>query len=568
MSDVGIRLTMTENASSIAPKISESLRGISQAGEDMKEALELGDLEEKYKSFADRVDKLHDVQKESQRITTQQALAGRARGVQAPIGRVPEEIMKTTAGAVQRVGATGDVTEAAPGILGTIKGMLSAAGPAEMIAGAAIGVTAAGGLIANALSKQYEKVMPEMMDLTAIMGELGGTVKETSDSFGTTMKEASSAASKFGYSLEVGAGVMRTFAEVAGVGRGEAAAGAGGVMAYARGMGVTPGALARIQAMGTRFGQGNVLGAGLGGLEAAGMGRGQYTEFLNATLNIFEEGLSRGIVKGWTDITATQAWIANLGDAFKGQYGLNLYRKMEGAVTGATALENETNVVIYRAVKRLLGGKANYLDVLKEMETEMTEEKFTAIIEEIRGYTGGIRVDMVEWIRSIFGTSVTTTEKLLDAFESGNLKVAIKELKAPVADSPELKLLGVQEEIREKLREVGKEILPMKAGIIKSAEFLIKIFHNIAVEDEEERTRRETREAENISEVLERAPTMRGRGGGRAAAENIIIRPRTGEETIESESTKDLIEAIKNNMKSTQDLTEEMKKPTEIETEH
>ncbi|KKM68284.1 hypothetical protein LCGC14_1462490, partial [marine sediment metagenome] len=35
MADVGIRMTMTENVSSIAPKISESLRGISQAGEDM-----------------------------------------------------------------------------------------------------------------------------------------------------------------------------------------------------------------------------------------------------------------------------------------------------------------------------------------------------------------------------------------------------------------------------------------------------------------------------------------------------------------------------------------------------
>ena len=44
MADVGINLKMTETVSSVAPKVSESLRNISQAGQDMNDALQLGDL--------------------------------------------------------------------------------------------------------------------------------------------------------------------------------------------------------------------------------------------------------------------------------------------------------------------------------------------------------------------------------------------------------------------------------------------------------------------------------------------------------------------------------------------
>jgi len=564
MSDVGIRLTMTENASSIAPKISESLRGISQAGEDMKEALELGDLEEKYKSFADRVDKLHDVQKEGERITSQQALAGRARGAQAPIGRAPEEIMKTTAGAVQRVGGTGDVTEAGPGILEQLKKMLSAAGPVGMAAGAVVGVTAAGALIANALAKQFEKVMPEMMDLTAIMGELGSTSKETSDSFKATMEEASGAASRFGYSLEVGAGVMRTFAEVAGVGRGEAAAGAGRVMEYARGMGISPGALGRAGALGARFGQQETLGYAYGGLQAAGMGKGQYQEFLNATLNIFEEGLSRGIVKAIPEIATTQAWIGQMGEQYQGQYGLNLYKKMEGTMAGATGLQAEKDVVLYRAAQRALGGEAGELEVMKSLERGPNQSFMKAVGEIVKETTGGVMIDSVRMLKSIFGVGYTQASDLAELLKSGKFMEAVKIVEPPDAVSREKDLLTAQEDMRENIRIVGAEIVPMKVAMVESAGTLVEILKNIAVEDEEEKIRRETRETEAMAEVLERAPRMRGRGGGPGAAEDIAERSRIGEETIDSDM-KDLTEAVRENTKSVQDLDEEMKKGTEFE---
>ena len=54
MADVGINLTMTENISSLAPKMVDSLRSMGQAGQDMQDAMDLGDLEAQYKSFSDR----------------------------------------------------------------------------------------------------------------------------------------------------------------------------------------------------------------------------------------------------------------------------------------------------------------------------------------------------------------------------------------------------------------------------------------------------------------------------------------------------------------------------------
>jgi len=561
--DVGLRLSMTENVSAVAPKISDSLRGISEAGEDMKDALELGDLEEKYKSFAERIDKIYDLQKEGKREEAQQAIETRARAAKA---RIPEEVLKTTAGVTQRVGATGDVTEAAPGFLTMLKGMMASLGPAGMIAGTVVGVVGAGALITSVLAKQYEKVMPEMMDLTAIMGELGSTAKETSDSFKTTMDEASAAASRFGYSLEVGSGIMRTFAEVAGVGRGEAAAGAGRVMEYARGMGVTPGVLGRAGALGRRFGQPEILGYAFGGLQAAGMGRGQYQEFLNATLSIFEEGLSRGIVKAIPEIATTQAWIGQMGEQYQGQYGLNLYKKMEGTMAGATGLQAERDVVLYRAAQRALGGEAGELEVMKSLEKGPNQSFMKAIGEIVKEQTSWVMFDSVLMLKNLFGIGYTQASDLAELLKSGKFMEAITILDPPDAKSRELDLLALQEDLRNDVRKIGAELIPAKAGILISAYSLVEILKNLVTKDQkdEERTSKWWK-SEKLYKLLDRiVPEPPGR------AEDIATRPRTEKETTESETIntmKILIDVLMENNLGTKYLTDEIKKTVEIEAE-
>ena len=353
MADVGINVKMTEDISTVVPKASEAIRNMSKASEDLKQALDLSDIEPAWKAYTEKVEKLHTLQeanrREAQRDVSQQ---GTIRGRVIPTG-IPETLVSKVGGTAAQLGRTGDVAEAGAGITGMMGGMLSALGPLGIF----LGVAAAGTLAANALSKQYEAVLPSIMSLTAAFGNLEDSAKETGISFRDTRTEISGIAESLGYSLQVGLAVARTITEVAGVGRGEAVGGMKNVMGYARGFGVEPSALARYQAMGMRFGEtGNVLGMAAGGLQQAGMGPGQYQEFLNATLSIFEQGISQGIIQGFGDINIAQSWIAQLGDAFRGQYGINLYNKMQGAMIGATSLSTETDVLMFRAAKGMIEG--------------------------------------------------------------------------------------------------------------------------------------------------------------------------------------------------------------------
>lgn len=475
MADVGINLTMTENVSAISPKVSESLRSVGQAGQDMRDALELGDLENKYKAFAERVDKIHDLQREAARDLTQQPGAPGQRpvreapaGIQQVAGQAPG-VMTGGAGAVAAAGR-GDVLAGGAGGLGALQGIIGALGPVGMILGAA-----AGALFAiNTVSKVYEEMIPTLLDVSGSLGEFGDSVAENTNALRKTMGEISDIAGEFGYTFQVGAEVMKTMATRGGLGREQALTGMEDVMAYGRGYGVAPGQLAGAQALAGRFGQGRGLMAmTAGGLEQAQMGPGLFKEFLDSTMSIFEEGLGRGIVKGFEDINTTQTWIAQLGDAFKGQYGLNLYRKMESAVVGATALSGEQDIIMYRAAQRLLGDMSlserqsaglntnTYIDVMKLMEQGMTPQYFEHIKGIIAEMTGAEQEDTIELFRQAFGVNYVTAQNLTTM----NAGEASRFLKAPEAKSKELEMLSTQQDIAESVREISTTAADIKASM-------------------------------------------------------------------------------------------------------
>jgi len=474
VADVGIKLSMTETASSVAPKVCESLRNISQAGQDMNDALQLGDLEEKYKAFADRVDKIHDMQKTGQREIVKDLQSTRA--LETRLKQVPQ-VVRGAGAAVQQAGVTGE-----PGIGSLLGGITSALGPWGMILA---GLTAAG-VAANALSRQYEKVLPTIMDVTAAFSELRSTTIGTSDSFEKTMKGAMKATQEFGYSLEQGLTTMRTFA-AAGVTRAgalEQMGGREGIFAWARGTGATAEMLSRYQAMGMRFGVEPSLGFAAGGLRQAGMGLGQFQEYLNATLSIFEEGLSRGVVQGFEDINLAQAWISQLGDAFKGQYGLNLFKNMDQAAVKATELQSESDVIMFRAARRMMKEQgldtSNYIDVMKTLESgaQYTPALFGQLRRILEDMTGGNVNDMAELFREIYGVNYIVAEQLVGMKDVS--KEQLDTLLAPRADSPQLQLLKVQQTLKNKIIGIGEDLARWKGQAFGHAESMIGYLERIA----------------------------------------------------------------------------------------
>jgi len=201
---------------------------------------------------------------------------------------------------------------------------------------------------------------------------------------------------------------------------------------------------------------------------------------------------------------------------------------------------------------------------MKFLEAGPNQELMQAVGEIVERTTEGVMIDSVRMMRTLFGVSYTQAIDLVELLKSGKFLEAVNVIEPEDAVSRGKDLLTAQEEIRLNMAIVGAEILPMKEAMVSSAGTLVEILKEIAVETEEEREIKEIREAERETEVLERARTMRGRGGGPGAAEDIAERARTEEETVKSD-TKDLVEAIRGNIKSVEDLTEELKKGTEFE---
>ncbi len=493
MADVGINLTMTENVSTVAPKIAESLRSVGQAGQDMQDALELGDLESQYKAFADRTDKMYDMQKEGERSLAQRLGGGKA-GISQLEKQAPQ-IIKTGGGAIAQAGQ-GDAVGGVGGMLGGLQGMVSGMGPVGM----AIGVLAAGLFAINAVAKGYEEMVPTLLDVNSNLGELSGTAAENTNTIRKNMTEMGEAAAEFGFGLEVANETIKTLATRGGLGRDEAFAGAENIYAYARAYGVAPGRLGEAQALTQRFGAGNVLGVAAGGIEQQGMAPGMYQEFLNATMTIFEEGLSRGIVKGVEEIGTTQAWIGQMGEAFQGQYGLNLYRKMEGAVVGATALSSEQDIIMFRAAQKIVGKEGGFVPVMKYMEAGINPEYFEAIRSSVEKMTGGNFEGMVKQFKQMFGINWIAASELVGLDAAKAVKVIGKgKLEQP--DSNELNMLKLQAEIAADVKKISSRAADVKLGMTEGVEKIVNAIGELVEGKAEKRIIREQRQEFNASEI-------------------------------------------------------------------
>ena len=470
MTDVGINIKATENISSIAPTAATGLRNISTAAEDMKKALQLGDLEQQYKAFADRVDKMYDIQHVNRAgaaaTGTPGAGAAKGGGFQQAAGQATG-LLRSTGTSAQRLGQSGDAVGVGADALSQLGGLLKGLGPV----GAAIAGVGALTFAGNAVSRQYEEVLPEVMETTAQLGRLGKTAKETSLSFVSTMDEVSNTAAKFGYGLEQGTKIFQELAKAGAPGTGIAGE-AGQAMTYARGYGISASGAARFLGTGRRFGmQGNLLGMAAGGLEQSGMGPARFQEFLDATLSVFEEGLSRGLVKGFGEITATQAWIGQMGEQYTGQAGLNLYRKMESAVSGATGLQSESDAMLFRAARRVVGKDAGYVDVMKYLEKGISANLFNEVMADVNNMAGN-ETDKIELLRNIFGVQYGVAEDLL-GLEGKEAAARIKS--APkVTETEEVRLLKAQNNIMEQIRLMGTKLMSAKMFVLEGADKVIE----------------------------------------------------------------------------------------------
>jgi hypothetical protein len=493
---VGINVNVTENASAVAPRIVDQLSKIGDTGEDagerIQKAFDTAQLGSQFEKFAGQIDKLYEMKYGKDRDLKTQNLELRNQAIQrrlegqeqqernvTPHSLQAENLIRGVGGSLSQMGGTGNALPAVESGLGTLSGMISKAGPAGMAIGAGVAVLGGATMVIDALSKQYEQFIPTLMDTTAAFGDLKTSVYDNSITFRKSLDEAAKSANKFGYSVEQGMEVSKSLA-AGGLTSSTAKGLSEQQMAYARGYGIqSPTALSGAQILSSRYNQGNVLGMTAGGLGASGMGAGRFEEYLQAMTSTFEESLSRGVVKGFSDITSSMNFFSKLGETWKGQLGATRINQLSGAVTQATSLQKETDVLMFRAAQSMvserMGGKGTYLDVMKEMEKGITPALFKQFGQQISTLTGGNKTDMVEMMREAFGTNYTTSIDLVDSLDKlsvmtdKQINELIKEAAPPSAASAEMQLLQAENSLRQNIITLGENMIETKAGIVKAA---------------------------------------------------------------------------------------------------
>jgi hypothetical protein len=278
-------------------------------------------------------------------------------------------------GAAEKSAFWGSVGRIGGGILGGIIGSFVAPGPGTA-AGVAIGSTllgAGGDLVgtlgdekkanematSEAYAKLWERQAPDAMELTALLGKYGGTDAENTKAIRRTFENAANTATGYGYSPEEGMEQVKQ-AAYQGLNEGQALKAARDVFAFERGTGADRGVLAEYRTRTERFGgESNGLNTAYQGLQASGMAPAQFNEFLRAMQRTFEDGISKGFVRGSKEISETLTFLSDLNNGselWKGEQGANRLSQMNAGIEKAKNLESTTDILIYRGAQNVLEG--------------------------------------------------------------------------------------------------------------------------------------------------------------------------------------------------------------------
>ncbi|RDE12114.1 MAG: hypothetical protein C4K49_10555 [Candidatus Thorarchaeota archaeon] len=520
---VGIQIDVHENASVVGPRVAQVFENIGdagqQAGASLQDAFDFSKLSSQLEGFAEKVDRLYETKLGKQRELQTRYMELRNQTMEQKLN-TPEEraIARSSEGgagsralmtvsragsAVAQAGETGNAIGPGANILESLGGAVSKAGPVGAGIAAVAGVVSVTAVITDQLTKTYEAFVPTIMDTTAALGQLGKSAGENSIAFRKNLREAADAASQFGYSIETGNEVMSKLAH-GGVG---GVAATRDVLAYARGFGVSPGDLTNAKIMAATYDKGsNVLGLTAGGVGIQGIGSGRYEEYLNALTSAMEDAVGKGVSRSFEDISGSLNFFSRLGPMWQGQVGAQKVAGLNQALAGATGLQSETDVILYRAAKaeavKSAKGQFDYIDVMQRMEQGMTVGMFKQIYDQVKQMTGGSKTDMIEMLRQTFGVNYSMASSLYQAGAGGggDLASLVAKLPPPTAESDEMKLTKQENMIRMAVIEAGETLLPAKTEIVSSLADVVKLLSKIAGVDLESQTNatrgKATREAQ------------------------------------------------------------------------
>jgi hypothetical protein len=379
--------------------------------------------------------------------------------------------------AAEKSALWGSIGRIGGGFLGGIAGTLIGGPIVGTAAGAALGSTlfgAGGDLVgtlgdekkanematSEAYAKLWERQAPDAMELTAMFGKYGGTDAENSNAIRRTFENAANTATEYGYSPEEGMEQIKQMA-YQGLNEGQALDAARDVFAFERGTGADRGALAEYRTRTERFGgESNGLNTAYQGLQASGMAPAQFNEFLRAMQRTFEDGISKGFVRGADEIAGNLSFLSNLNggsELWKGEQGANRLSQMNTGLAATTALGSASDILSFQGAQNLLKQWDNagmtlddegrpvsvanenwrkigdldpkkeglelrrgydYIDAMAILERGLTPELFHSQMQMIEGVEGpGNRTGAVEQMKNIYGLNYTGGAALYQSYQ-------------------------------------------------------------------------------------------------------------------------------------------------------
>ncbi len=391
--------------------------------------------------------------------------------------------MKSTpsyiAGASRDVAGAG--LSAGGSLIDSAMGTLSGLPTAALVGGGIAAGVVAVGAIGNALSKQYEAVIPQLMETTAALKMFGDTAEEQSGLFRSNMKSITDVSTKYGYTLQQG---MATVTQAA---RGGAGAGKTGdaygadvktvaekVMqaSVAVGLATPSSQFLELATLGSRFGQNNALGVSLGNANnTVGSPRAQETASALATM--FEDVMNQGVSANFKELGATQTWMSRVfGERAAGSGGAQMFGGLSSAVRASTSLSNETDILKYRAAMNL-PGVSNPMGGLMKLEEGFSPDLFNEFQKIISGASDWDKTFLTS---KAFAVNLTTASRMNKspglAKEYYEDSIAGKGDKMKETHENELKTY--QEKVLQALREAGTGAFDIKTEIIKGTSNIVE----------------------------------------------------------------------------------------------
>jgi hypothetical protein len=312
----------------------------------------------------------------------------------------------------------------------------------------------------EAYAKLWERQAPEAMELTAMFGKYGGADTENSNAIRRTFENAANTATEYGYSPEEGMEQAKQ-AAYQGLDEKQSLDAARDVFAFERGTGADRGALSEFRNRTERFGVSGGLNTAWQGRQASGMAPAQFNEFLRSMQRTFEDGISKGFVRGADEIAGNLSFLSNLnGDSelWKGEQGANRLAQMNTGLAATTALSSVSDILSFRGAQNVLAQWDNagmtldgegrpvsvadknwgaigdldpkneglelrrgydYIDAMAMLERGLTPELFHSQMQMIEGVEGvGNRTGAVEQMKNIYGLNYTGSAALYQSYQN------------------------------------------------------------------------------------------------------------------------------------------------------